>query len=66
LTFPAGAALVVNPSANFYVDTSGNVNAQLYKGPASAPSGACSEVGWAFSQDGHISYCNGTAWIQKM
>jgi hypothetical protein len=43
-----------------------SINGQLYKGPPSAPSGACSVVGWAFSQDGHISYCNGTAWIQKM
>ena len=32
--------------------------------PSVAPSGACSTVGWAFSGDGHISYCNGTVWAR--
>jgi hypothetical protein len=47
-------------------DTSGSISAAVYQGPATAPNGACSTVGWAFSQDGHISYCNGSTWTQKM
>ena len=38
----------------------------VYQGPPTAPTGSCTVVGWAFSQDGHISYCNGTAWALKM
>ena len=48
------------------VTAGSSVSAAVYKGPATAPTGACSTVGWAFSQDGHISYCDGTTWIQKM
>ena len=42
------------------------VSANVYKGPATAPTGTCSVVGWAFSQDGHISFCNGTTWVTKI
>lgn len=38
----------------------------VYQGPATAPSGACSVVGWVFSQDGHATFCNGSTWIQKL
>jgi len=44
----------------------GSVSAPVYQGPATAPTGACSTTGWAFSQDGHISFCNGSTWTQKM
>ncbi|MGD0796695.1 MAG: hypothetical protein ABR910_03135 [Acidobacteriaceae bacterium] len=43
-----------------------NVSANLYRGPATAPSGACSTVGWAFSQDGHATFCNGSTWVTKI
>jgi hypothetical protein len=42
------------------------VNANLYKGPATAPSGSCTVVGWAFSQDGHATFCNGSTWVTKI
>jgi hypothetical protein len=35
-------------------------------GPATAPSGACSVVGWVFSQDGHGTFCNGSIWATKI
>lgn len=38
----------------------------VYQGPPTAPTGGCSTVGWVFSQDGHISFCNGSTWTQKM
>jgi len=44
----------------------GTVSANVYKGPATAPVGACSVVGWVFSQDGHATFCNGTTWITKI
>jgi hypothetical protein len=44
----------------------GTVSANVYKGPATAPTGACSVVGWVFSQDGHATFCNGTTWITKI
>ncbi len=46
--------------------SAGTVSAALYKGPATAPAGACSNVGWAFSQDGHATFCNGSTWISKI
>jgi len=62
--FAADDLLTIDHSGNGVF--AGSVSATLYKGPATAPTGACSDVGWAFSQDGHISYCNGSAWTQKM
>jgi hypothetical protein len=38
----------------------------LLTGPATAPSGPCSVIGWVHSQDGHLSYCNGTTWSIKL
>jgi hypothetical protein len=36
-------------------------------GPATEPTGSCSATGqWVFSQDGHASFCNGSAWVQKL
>ena len=36
-------------------------------GPSVAPSGACTINGqWAFSSDGHATFCNGTTWITKI
>ena len=48
----AGAVALGNGTAG---DSSGslslsNVSAALYRGPATAPSGACSAIGWAFSR----------------
>jgi hypothetical protein len=64
----AGAVALGNGTAG---DSSGSlslssVSAGLYRGPATAPSGACSVVGWAFSQDGHATFCNGSAWVTKI
>ena len=42
------------------------VTANFYKGPATAPSGACTTIGWAFSQDGHATFCNGSTWVTKL
>ena len=42
------------------------VSAAVYQGPATAPSGGCSTVGWAFSQDGHATFCNGSVWVPKL
>jgi hypothetical protein len=64
----AGAVVLGDGSAG---DSSGslslsNVSAGLYRGPATAPSGACSTIGWAFSQDGHATFCNGSTWVTKL
>ena len=64
----AGVVDVGNGTAG---DKSGTLNAAavsagVYKGPATAPTGACSVVGWAFSQDGHASFCNGSVWATKI
>lgn len=59
----AGTVDVGNGTAG---DKSGAINAALYKGPATAPVGACSVVGWTFSQDGHATFCNGSAWVTKI
>jgi hypothetical protein len=103
-SWPTSAAFVLNPSANWWVDFSGNQNmasgtvlgwnadtglsrdsvgvvdvgngtagdksgaidATLYKGPATAPSGSCSAIGWEFTQDGHATFCNGSTWVTKI
>ncbi|WP_433965999.1 hypothetical protein [Tunturiibacter gelidiferens] len=48
----------------------GTVKAALITAPitgvATAPSGACTVVEWVFSQDGHSTFCNGTAWVTKI
>jgi hypothetical protein len=64
----AGAAALGDGTAG---DASGSlslssVSASLYRGPATAPSGVCSTVGWAFSQDGHATFCNGSTWVTKI
>lgn len=47
--------------------TTGSIaNTGVYQGPATAPSGSCTTVGWVFSQDGHATFCNGTTWISKI
>ncbi len=43
-----------------------SVSANLYRGPATAPSGSCTTIGWAFSQDGHATFCNGSTWVTKI
>jgi hypothetical protein len=47
-------------------DASGAINATLYQGPATAPSGSCSAIGWEFTQDGHATFCNGSTWVTKI
>jgi hypothetical protein len=38
-----------------------------YKGPATAPSGSCTDSGaWVFSQDGHAAFCAGGTWVTKL
>ena len=74
--FGADNLLTIDPSGNGAFSgtasasnftTTGSVTAAQYLGPATAPTGACSTAGaWAFSQDGHISFCNGSTWVQKM
>ena len=64
----SGTVAVGNGNAG---DASGSlaaasVSASLYKGPATAPSGTCSAIGWAFSQDGHATFCNGSTWVTKI
>jgi hypothetical protein len=59
----AGVVGVGNGTAG---DTSGAINATLYKGPATAPSGSCSAIGWEFTQDGHATFCNGSTWVTKI
>jgi len=44
----------------------GTLKAAEFSGPAVAPSGACTVIGWAFSQDGHATFCNGTSWATKI
>ncbi|MDP9039579.1 MAG: hypothetical protein M3O02_09955 [Acidobacteriota bacterium] len=58
----------VAPDGNLHLNTlySNTTSSTLYQGPATAPTGSCSTVGWAFSQDGHASFCNGTSWAVKI
>ena len=66
-TLPAATGLFnVGTTNQFYVTSAGNVSAPLYTGPATAPSGSCSVVGWVFSQDGHATFCNGSTWVTKI
>jgi len=58
-----GSATVGDASGSLSL---GTVSASLYQGPATAPSGSCSVIGWAFSQDGHATFCNGTTWVAKI
>lgn len=44
----------------------GGTNSDFYTGPAEAPKGSCSTVGWVFSQDGHATFCNGSEWVPKI
>lgn len=45
----------------------GSVQIPAVKGPVTAPSGSCSTSGvWVFSQDGHVSFCDGTSWTTKI
>jgi hypothetical protein len=39
------------------------LHGQLF-GLATAPTGFCTVVGWEFTQDGRVSYCNGATWSQ--
>jgi hypothetical protein len=32
---------------------------------ATQPSGSCSVVGWTLSNDGHMTFCNGTSYVSK-
>jgi hypothetical protein len=59
----AGVVDVGNGTAG---STSGAIDATLYKGPATAPSGSCSAIGWEFTQDGHATFCNGSTWVTKI
>jgi hypothetical protein len=60
-------SLVVNQSRSFVVDTSGQVTAAAYIGPAAAPSGSCATNGaWVFSQDGHATFCASGSWVTKL
>jgi hypothetical protein len=67
-----GIAFCVNSGSSFKVDTSGNataasLTAATYVGPASAPSGSCTQVGaWVFSQDGHATFCASGTWVTKI
>jgi hypothetical protein len=63
-------------NANYVVGSGGTGTGQEYwayptgfsllYGPATAPSGSCTIVGWEFTNDGHASYCNGTTWATKI
>jgi len=60
------AAAVVDVGNGTHGDASGTIKAanlvgSLYKGQAGAPTGAFGMVGWAFTQGGHASFCNGTS-----
>jgi len=61
LTFPDGTV-----QSTAYVGTTCSIGGgQL--GPATAPSGSCSTNGaWAFSQDGHATFCASGTWTTKI
>jgi hypothetical protein len=62
-----GIAFCVNPSSTMTVDSSGDVTAAAYVGPATAPTGSCSKSGaWVFSQDGHATFCSAGTWVTKL
>ena len=71
-SFSAPGSLSAGSTAQLTVDSSGNMNtsgkigAALYTGPATAPSGGCTAIGWVFSQDGHATFCNGSMWVTKI
>ncbi len=61
LTFPDGTV-----QSTAYVGTTCSTGGEQL-GPATAPSGACSTIGaWAFSQDGHATFCASGTWTTKI
>jgi hypothetical protein len=43
------------------------LSANTVSGPAVAPTGACTTNGaWAFSKDGHATFCNAGTWLTKI
>lgn len=54
-------------SSNFTLTAAGLLTAgYAISGPATAPSGSCTTVGWVFSRDGHATFCNGSNWSTKI
>ncbi len=62
-TLPSGCTgLSVGTANQTCIDLTGD-----YFGPSSAPAGACFVNGaWAFSQDGHATFCASGTWVTKI
>jgi hypothetical protein len=61
ITFPDGTV-----QSTAYVGTTCSTGGEQL-GPATAPSGSCSTNGaWAFSQDGHATFCASGTWTTKI
>lgn len=62
-----GGALMAVMDASGNMGISGSFQASRFTGPATAPTGSSGGfTGWCFSQDGHISYADGTNWSLKI
>jgi hypothetical protein len=66
-----GDLTVTGPSGQVNISrgdvlATGKIDSSLYVGPEKRPSGNCDAVGWSFSQDGHITFCDGKNWIPKI
>lgn len=63
----SGGALVAVMDLNGNMGIPGSFQAARFTGPATAPTGSSGGfVGWCFSQDGHISYADGSTWTLKI
>ena len=65
---PTGSAYVCGfAQCTFSVHPDGSIGMNaVQQGPATAPAGSCSILGWEFTQDGHATFCNGTTWVTKI
>jgi hypothetical protein len=51
----------------FCVDGGGDLFSNSVVGPATAPTGSCPVNGaWAFTKDGHATFCSGGTWVTKL
>jgi hypothetical protein len=66
----ASAVQISAAGANFNAIPVKTTNLTLGGAPitqaATQPTGACTALGWVLSNDGHITFCNGTTYVSKV
>ena len=68
----AGSTITGSPgSPIMQLSTGGNLTTTSFNGvplaqTATQPTGSCSAIAWVLSNDGHITFCNGTTYVSKV